>query len=131
DRANAIEPKCRGVDEQSVSSSSVVEQVEPSYARIPGGPNANEFRLRGVRIHLRPMPGATRETLVRALECHEALVVLGRVAAASDDPYAVPGRWLSIDVTSVGDGFVALVESDDHEAAAEALERAKRFRARP
>ncbi|HEY8075907.1 MAG TPA: hypothetical protein VIF62_17390, partial [Labilithrix sp.] len=38
DRANAIEPKCRGVDEQSVSSPSVVEQVEPSYARIPGGP---------------------------------------------------------------------------------------------
>ncbi len=132
ERANALAPRCRGFEAGAAQASSTtfVESAEPSYARVPGGPNANEFRLRGAKIHLQPMPGATRETLVRALECHEALVVLGQASSAEDDPYVLPGKWLAIDVASAGDGFVVVVESDDHDAAAAVLDRAKRFASR-
>jgi hypothetical protein len=129
DQAKAVEPKCRtaAADEAAaVAIAGNIERVEPSYARVLGGPNASEARLRGARIHLRPMAGATRESLTRALECHEARVTLG-ATAATDDPYFLPGRWLKIEVASEDDGFVASVETDDHDVAQAVLDRARRY----
>jgi hypothetical protein len=76
---------------------------------------------------LKPLPGQTRELVARTLECHEASVVLGRAAASPDDPYVLPDRWLSIDVDSDKDGFVAAVTTDDLDAARRVLERARAF----
>jgi hypothetical protein len=127
DRARAIEPKCRTVGDDALPTA---EKVEPSYAHVLGGPNSTEARLRGARVHLEPLAGATRESLTRALECHQARVVLGQAVAVEDDPYVLPNRWLTIEVSSVGDGFVAVVESDDLDDARVVLDRARRWAAR-
>jgi hypothetical protein len=130
DRAHAAESKCGAAPRDAVgdpTSPAVVERVEPSYARVLGGPNAAEARLRGARVHLRPLPGATAEALTRALECHEADVALGLAKGPDDDPYVLPGRWLTIDVRSERDGFVAVVETDDLADARLVYARALRF----
>jgi hypothetical protein len=130
DHARAIEPKCApgGTDtERAAISADIVESVEPSYAHVLGGPNRADSRLRGARLHLRPLPGASPESLTRDLECHQARVTLGREVATEADPYVLPGRWMTIDVRSEHDGWVVLVESDDHDDAVTALERARRF----
>jgi hypothetical protein len=85
--------------------------------------------MRGARVHLRPLAGATAESLTRTLECHEARVTLGAAKAADDDPYVLPGRWLTIDVRSERDGFVAVVETDDLADARLVYARARRFSA--
>src|SRR5262245_59939853 len=105
DFARAVEPKCRNVGEVQT----VIDSVEPALSYTLGGPNGREAHMRGARIHLQPLAGQTREALARALECHEAAVVLGRAAARPDDPYVLPDRWLAIDVASEDDGFVVLV----------------------
>jgi hypothetical protein len=123
DRARALEPKCAGVATELPPSR--IERVEPAYAHVLGGPNDREARLRGARIHLRPSAGATAESLTRALECHQAAVVLGKATAPDSDPFVLPGRWLTIEVRSDGDGFVASLETDDRDDAAAVLARAR------
>jgi hypothetical protein len=131
DMARSLEPKCRVVgDDEAIASAANVESVEPSYARVLGGPNAAEARLRGARIHLRTVVGATRERITRSLECHEARVTLGLEPPTENDPYVLPDRWLSIDVASVGDGFVAIVEADELADARIVLDRARRYAGR-
>jgi hypothetical protein len=73
------------------------------------------------------MPAASRESIARTLECHQASVTLGEAQASADDPYVLPGRWLDIDVESEGDGFAAVVAVDRLEDAREVLDRARRF----
>jgi hypothetical protein len=129
DRARELEPKCQDYAASAAEAASPekVELVEPSTARVPGGPNGTEARLRGARIHLRPAGPTSREWLTRALECHQMAVTLGTAAMSDDDPYAIAGRWLSIDVLSERDGFVAVVESSEIEDARRILDRARRF----
>ena len=129
-RARKIEPKCGGSTDKSVATlllPNAVDSVEPTYSYVNGGPNGREAHLRGARIHLRPLAGLSRELVARSLECHEALATLGRVTTQSDDPYVLPGRWLTIDVDSEGDGFVILVRPYDREDARRVVERARRF----
>ena len=128
DRAHELDAKCRGVPESLAApflSPAAIDGVEPATAYVMGGPNGHESRLRGARIHFRPLPGATKESIARALECHAAGVVLGRIGAREDDPYTLPGRWLVIEVESERDGFVAVVTSDDLDDARRVLERAR------
>lgn len=108
-------------------SPDVVDAVEPAYAYVLGGPNGRDARLRGARIRVRPLPGATRESITRILQCHEARVVTGVVAAAPADPYTLPERWLTIDVDSESDAFVVQVTTDDLADARRVLERARIF----
>jgi hypothetical protein len=131
DFARAMEPKCRGVAEDGIVSPRVVDSVDPAIAYTLGGPNGREAHMRGARIHLQPVPGQTREVIARTLECHQASAVLGRAAAAADDPYVLPDRWLAIDVESEKDGFAVLVTTDDLADARRVLERARLFAARP
>jgi hypothetical protein len=135
DRAREVEPKCKGANEGDITTlllPGVVDSVEPLYAYVLGGPNGRAARLRGAKIHVRPVAGATREALVRSLECHQASVVLGRAATPEGDPYTLPDRWVSIDIESEGDGFAVLVGTDDVEDARRVLERARAFaRSRP
>jgi hypothetical protein len=135
DFAKDVTPRCRGFTEESAAvllSPSAIDSVEPALVHIQSGPSDREARLRGARIHVRPVPGASRESIARSLECHEARAVLGMAVARVDDPYALPGQWLDIDVDSEGDGFVVRVEpqgSYEVGVAREVLERAKRFAA--
>jgi hypothetical protein len=135
DFAKEVAPRCRGFSDETAGallSPAVIDSVEPSFAHVQSGPNDREARLRGARIHVRPMPGFSRESIARSLECHQSRVVLGASAALPDDPYALTGRWLDIDVDSEGDGFVVRVEPDgtyDTNVARDVLDRARRFAA--
>jgi hypothetical protein len=128
DRAKKVEPKCRDVTDAAIEpllSGEAIDSVGPAYAYVSGGPNGREARMRGARIHVRPLAGMSRESIARGLECHEARTTLGLVAARAGDPYTLPNRWLSIDVDSEGDGFVVVVATDDHDDARLVLQRAK------
>jgi hypothetical protein len=128
DNAREIAPRCREFTDEAAAqllSPSLVDAVEPAYTQ--SGPGDREQRLRGSRIHLRPIVGLSRESITRSLECHESRVVLGTTPALPNDPYALPGRWLDIDVDSDKDGFVVQMGSDDLPTARDALSRARRF----
>lgn len=132
DRAREVAPRCQVFTEEAaaaVLSASLIDSVEPSYAHVQSGPSFYQAHLRGARIHLKPIGAVSRETIVRNLECHESRVVLGTTPAMTDDPYAVPGQWLDIDVDSEKDGFVVRSETDDMATAHDILDRARRFAA--
>jgi hypothetical protein len=129
DHALAIEPRCQGFTEERVApllSVTAIDSVEPAYSYVQSGAE-RQARLRGARITVKPLTGLSREALARIIECHEARVTLGRVAAGVDDPYVLADDWLDIDVDSEGDGFVVLVRADGMYAARRVLEKARRF----
>jgi hypothetical protein len=133
DHAHEVEPKCTGLSGPAVLETippSAIESVEPAYSYVHSGPMDPQARLRGARIHVRPLPGLSRESLTRSVECHEVDVTLGRAPMTDDDPYVLPDRWLDIDVDSEGDGFVVSVRIDELPDAKQVLARAKRFAAR-
>jgi hypothetical protein len=130
DRARSFDSRCKNFSEEKaalVLSASVIDSVEPAYSYVKSGPSDRAARLRGARIHVRPLPGVSRELLQRSFECHEAAIALGTSRPQLDDPYALPDRWLDIDVESEGDGFAAVVQVDAFEDAKEVLARARRF----
>jgi hypothetical protein len=65
DRAHAIAPKCASAP--PMPPPDAFERVEPAYARVLGGPNGSEVRLRGARIQIRPFGGTSAESLARTL----------------------------------------------------------------
>jgi hypothetical protein len=133
DFARTVAPRCEGFTDEAAAtllSPTVIDSVEPAYAHVQSGSSQQEARLRGARLHVRPMPGFSRESIGRSLECHQSRVVLGTAAPMNDDPYALAGRWLSINVDSEGDGFVVQVAPTSRESvdvAREILARATRF----
>lgn len=133
--AREVAPRCRGFTDEAAApllAPAAIDSVEPAYAHVKSGPNDREPRLRGARIHVRPLPGLSRESIARSLECHESRVVLGEGSSPPDDPYVLAGRWLDITVDSEGDGFAVRVEpeaNDDPEAPRAILERARRYAA--
>jgi hypothetical protein len=130
DRAAELTKRCEAFTEEAAApllTPAAIDSVEPAYAHVQSGPSFYQARLRGARIHLRPIAAMSRETIARSLECHESRVVLGTTQGVVDDPYGLPGRWLDIDVDSDRDGFVVQVGSDDVPTAHDVLERAKRF----
>lgn len=133
DRAREVEPKCATVPAEATAAlldPKSIDVVEPAYSYVKSGPNDREARLRGALLRVRPLPGMTRESIERALECHEAGVTLGREPAAVDDPYVLAERWLDIEVDSEGDGFAVKAQIDEFEDAKRVLERARSFAAR-
>ena len=130
DRARDLEPKCKDFGETAVApmlAPSAIDAVEPSYSYVKSGPVDREARLRGARIRIKPLPGFSKETLARSVECHQARVVLGEATSSFDDPYVLPGTWLDVDVESEGDGFAILMRSDAPDASRGALDRARRY----
>jgi hypothetical protein len=130
DRARGIEPKCRDFGESAVApmlAPGAIDAVEPAYSYVSSGPSDREARLRGARIHIKPLAGFSKETIARGVECHEARVVLGQASPSVDDPYVMPDHWLDIDVESEGDGFAVLVRTDEMDTARQVLARAQRF----
>jgi hypothetical protein len=130
DRARQIAPRCTAVSEEASRNAltpSSIEGVEPAYSYVSSGPVDRQARLRGVRVHLRPVQALSRESLQRGLECHQARVLLGEIHEIVDDPYVLPGVWLEIDADSEGDGFVVAVQTNALTSARGVLERARRF----
>jgi hypothetical protein len=134
DRAREVEPRCASFTEESAApmlAASSIDRVEPAYSYVSAGPADRQANLRGAKIHVKPLPGFSREGLARSLSCHEARVALGETAPRVDDPYALRDHWLDIDVDSEGDGFAVLVRSDELIVAKQVLERAQRFASAP
>jgi hypothetical protein len=130
DRAREVEPRCKGFAEDvpaPLPLSGAVESVEPAYSYVKSGPNDRDPRLRGARLHVRPLPGLSRESMQRTLECHQANVTLHASEVRDEDPYVLPGRWVDIDVDSEGDGFVVAVQTESFDDARRILERGRRF----
>jgi hypothetical protein len=75
------------------------------------------------------MKGVTAAWLDRALECHSARRVLGRIPPDQipNDPFWLPGRTVDIDVVATGPEFAATIRSLEVSDAQEILERAKAF----
>lgn len=127
DHARDTEPRCAGVTDGSLTSKTRIDSVEPAYSYALGGPNGREARLCGAKIHVAPTDGLTKETLTRTLRCHEARVLLGKTQPTDNDPYALPERWLDIDVEAVDDGFVVQVAAAETVDAQRVLDRARQF----
>jgi hypothetical protein len=130
DRAREVSPRCQGFTEEAAApllSATAIDTVEPAYSYVQSGPGNRQARLRGALVHLRPIATSSRESIARSLECHQSRVVLGATTPSADEPYALAGQWLDIDVDSTRDGFVVQVGSDDVPTAREVLARAKRF----
>ncbi len=128
EHAHEMAPRCSAFGEDAVRpllAPSLVESVQPAYTYISSGPADREARLRGARLHLRPVPSVTRETLARSLVCHQARALLGETQATDSDPYVEPGVWLRIDADSDGDGFVVDVRTDVLPTAKDVLHRAR------
>jgi hypothetical protein len=132
DRAREVAPRCQGFTDASavtLLSPAGIDSVEPAYSYVQSGPGDRQARLRGARIHLKPIAALSRESIARNLECHESRFLLGSTEPLVDDPYGVASQWLDIDVDSEKDGFVVRVQTDDSPTAREVLARAKRFAA--
>jgi len=132
DRARELLPRCGPpADKEALAALSpdLVEAVEPAYFTVLSG-NDRAVRLRGARLHIRPTWSASPEALQRALRCHQANVILTHADGVPDDPYAVSGTWLDINVQSGDDGLVASVLVDRFEYARDVLDRARGFTTR-
>ncbi len=108
-----------------------VESAEPLYTREPSGKSGEASRLFGAVIRIRAIQGVTAEWLDRALECHSARRVLGRIPenVMPNDPFWLPGRMVDIDAQSARDGFQVAVRGYSVDDAQEILIRANAFAA--
>ena len=129
DRAHELDVPCRDSSEATaapMTARSAIDSVEPLHGHVQSG-NNSETRLLGARIHVRPLPGVTRELLARELQCHEARVLLGKAPPLARDPFSAAPQWVDIRVDSESNGFVVEVESFDFEVANAELGRAKAY----
>ncbi len=109
-----------------------LESARPLYAAASPGGNAaggNYSRLIGASIKLFAGKGFTAEWLDRALECHSARRVLGRIPATAipDDPFWLPGRMVDIEVAATRDGFQVYIRGQNVKDAEEILARVNAF----
>jgi predicted methyltransferase len=135
DRAQEVEPKCKGSAEAGAATliaPALVERVEPENAIVPSG-NDRRANLMGARMYLLPAAshGQGPEEITRSLECHQMRAILGQIEVRDDDPYVLPDRWLDINTHSEGDGFSVRVTTDSIADAKRVLDRAERHVARP
>lgn len=126
--------RCSATDDEGalkpVLSGSAIEKVEPLYGKIENAKGGEQPELQGAIISVRPVAGMTGEWLDRALECHSAKRVLGKIPATDlpNDPFWLPGnRTVDIDAESARDGFTVAVRGGSVADGHEILERATAF----
>jgi hypothetical protein len=100
-----------------------------SAASCGAGAGGCYKRLAGVVINIKAVKGFSPEWLNRALECHSARRVLGKIPPGDipNDPFWLPGKTVDIDVTSTRAEFAATVRTLDPLDAAEIVNRTKAF----
>jgi hypothetical protein len=118
-----VDPRLYGGD--------IIAKVEPYYRYVMGGPSGGESHLAGAKLELRPLPGVTEELLERGLMCRSAQIMLGRVQAAPNEPYAFMDSWVKIDVEPGHGAFVVTLAPEDSTRAREVLEHARAFASPP
>jgi hypothetical protein len=116
---------------EPIFSHRAIESAEPLYARTGADRAGTSMRLQGATLYVRAIQGMTVEWLDRALDCHSARRVLGKIPEefARNDPFWLPGRMVDIDTQSVGHGFRVAVRGATPEDAQEILIRANTFAA--
>jgi len=136
DEARAMEHARCGPDIDDAALAPVlggqaVDAVEPHYTRVQSGMYGVGARLDGSVVHVRALQGMTAEWLDRALECHSARRVLGRVpdTMLPNDPFWLPGRMVDIDAQPARGGFVVAVRGSTLDDAQEILIRTNAFMA--
>jgi hypothetical protein len=94
-----------------------------------GGAGGCYKRLAGAVIVVKALQGFTAEWLDRALECHSARRVLGKIPPGDipNDPFWLPGKTVDIDVVSTGGQFAATVRTLEPSDAQEIINRTKAF----
>ena len=130
DRAHELDDACAqnaGSPAVDALSPSVIERVQAAYSHVNQGAGGAVLRLRGANLHMRPTVNLLVGVMQRALECHQAAVVLGKAPELPDDPYVLPGSWLNIDVSTTKDGLMASVLTDNPDNARIIVERAHKF----
>jgi len=129
DRAHELDDACRedaGPLVVDALSPSVIESVQAAYMHVNAGAGG-DLRLRGANLHMRPTVNMPVGVMQRALECHQAAVVLGVTPELPQDPYVLPGFWLEIDVSATNEGLMAAVLTDNPDDARRIVERAHKF----
>jgi hypothetical protein len=116
---------------EPIFSHRAVESAEPLYARTGSDRAGTSMRLQGAIVYVRAIQGVTTEWLDRALECHSARRVLGKIAedVSRNDPFWLPGRMVDIDTQSAGHGFRIAIRGATPDDAQEILIRANAFAA--
>lgn len=115
-------------DDPKLFAADAIESVEPFYKYTLGSAYGREAHLHGARLHLRPAKGASAEWMQRALECHGALLALGKAAPSSrNEPYWLEDAWVEIELRSERDGFIVDLGAEDVEHAGRLLANAKAF----
>lgn len=123
------------VDEKTLApvfAGETVDAAEPLYARASSGASGaggNYSRLIGASIKLRALKGFTAVWLDRALECHNARRVLGRIPADTlpNDPFWLPGKMVDIDVAATRAGYQLFIRGQNIRDAEKILGRANAF----
>jgi hypothetical protein len=110
-----------------VLSGSAVMSVQPLYSNAGSGKNGLQPELRGATLSVSALPAMTPEWLDRALECHSAKVILGRVQASANDPFFLPDSPVDIDVRPTKDSFDVAISAYSADDARKILERATAF----
>jgi len=123
--------RCTEADDQTLApvlSGSAVISAQPLYSNAgSSGKNGPQPELRGATLSVSALSGMTPEWLDRALECHSARVVLGRVQASANDPFWLPDSSVDIDVRPAKDSFDVAVSAYSADDARKILDRATAF----
>jgi hypothetical protein len=108
-----------------------IRSVSPLREDVRTG-KAPGFRVAGVEVVFRAVPGMTAEWLQRVVTCHLARnAAIGHAVAGADMPYCpLTPRGAQASVRSVGDGFAVDIRSNDDEIAQQIKQRSESLQPR-
>jgi len=131
------EDRCEAPDVQETAlvpifENGVVEASQPIYTAVTGmgaGAGGNYSQLIGASLKVTAIRGFTAEWLDRALECHSARRVLGKIPESwlPDDPFWLPGKTVDIEVAVDRAEFAVNVRGKNVNDAEAILSRANHY----
>ncbi|MGD0678846.1 MAG: hypothetical protein ABSC94_25860 [Polyangiaceae bacterium] len=91
-----------------------VIDAEPIYSHIMTNGTNSEERVAGAKILIRPPAGVSLEEMTRALQCHGARALLGRIDRSElpDDPLWLPDAWVTITVEGEQGNYAVKLEAN-------------------
>jgi hypothetical protein len=123
--------------DQAASGEADVQRMErtdvlgaaPLYSHVMTGTNGSEERIDGAKVVVRPPVGLSSEDLTRALQCHSARAVLGEGDRSQlvDDPFWLPGSWVTIEVRPENGNYAVILEAEGLSANIRLAERAESY----
>lgn len=112
-----------------VLESASVIRSEPLYSHVITGNNGSEQRVDGAKLLVRPPEGVSAEQMTRIIQCHSARALLGKVDRAQfpDDPFWLPGTWVSVEVRPENGNYAVTLEANDVPTNLKLAARAKAY----